>query len=150
MKAEAVRKLAGRAALWLGVAVASVTLYQRAAAVPQPMERDDLARTSRKLASDALEASALARALASGQLTLHFALAQHEQLAQDVEDVRKELDRPPPAGAEERAQQLREAVQRLSEMLLEVPLHVADAQAMTRISAEEEAIAADAGPGDGT
>jgi len=124
VKAQALHKLGGRAALWLAVAVASAALYERAAAVPEPMERDDLARTSRKLASDALEASALARALAAGQLTLRFALVQHEQLAQDLEDVRKDLDRPPPSGSEERAQQLREAVQRLSEMLLEVPLHV--------------------------
>jgi hypothetical protein len=150
VKAPALGKLGERAALWLAVAVASVTLYQRAAAVPEPMERDEVARTSRKLASDALEASALAHALASGQLTLHFALTQHEQLAQDVEELRKELDRPPPAGGEEHAQQLRETVQRLSEVLLEVPLHVSDAQAMARISAEEQAIAADAGPGDGT
>jgi len=147
---EAVRKAALRAVLWLAVAVAAVVLYQRAAAVPEPMEPDELARTAHKLASDAREASALARALATGQLTLRFAVAQHEQLAQDLDDVRKDLDRPPPTGREEVAQRLREAAQRLGEMLVEVPLHMADAQAMSHISAEEEAIAADIGAGGGS
>jgi hypothetical protein len=150
VKADTVRKAASRTVLWLVVAVSAVVLYQRAATVPEPMEPDELARTGRKLASDAQEASRLARALATGQLTLHFAVEQHEQLEQDVEDVRKDLDRPPPPGREEPAQRLREAAQRLGEMLLEVPLHMADAQAMSRIAADEAAIAADIGAGDGT
>lgn len=150
MNAESLRKIAWRATLWLAVAVAAVVLYQRAAAVPEPMEAEDLARTSRTLSSDAREASALARALATGQLTLRFAVSQHEHLAQDLEDVRKELDRPPPKGLEEKAQRLREAAQRLGEVLTEVPLHMADAQAMSRISADEEGIAADIGAGDGS
>jgi len=150
VKADAARKWAGRVVTGLAVAVAAITLYQRAAEVPEPMEPDELARSARKLASDALEASVLARALATGQLTTHFAVAQHEQLSQDLEDLRKKLDRPPPAGREARAQQLRESLQRLTEVLFDVPLHMADAQAMSRISAEEQAIAADVGPGDGT
>jgi len=150
VNAESLRRIAWRAALWLAVGVSAIVLYQRAAAVPEPMQSEDLARTARKLSSDAREASALARALATGQLTLRFAVSQHEHLAQDLEDVRKELDRPPPTGHEERAQRLREAAQRLGEVLIEVPLHMADAQAMSRISADEEAIAADAGAGDGS
>ena len=150
MKQESLRKLAWKALLWLVLAAVAITLYHRAATIPEPMEPDELARSARKLASDALEASALARALATGQLTLHFAIEHHEQVAQDVGDVRQALDRSPPPGREERAQGLREAAQRLGELLLEVPLHTADSAAMSRISADAEAIAAQIGPGNGT
>lgn len=150
MKPAAARKVAAYVAGWLVVAVCAVALYQRAAAVPEPMKADELSRTARKLASDAAEAQELARALATGQLTEHFARKQHEQISQDLDDIRKALDRPPPTGAEARAQQLTEAARRLDEVVKSVPSRMADAQAMAEVANQEAAIGGDIAAGGGS
>lgn len=150
MKAPAAGKVAGYAAGWLAIAVCAVALYQRAADVPQPMQPDDLSRTARKLSSDALEAQRLAQALATGQLTTHFARSQHEEISQDLDDVRKALDRPPPVGAQARVQRLADAARRLDDVLKSVPSRMADAEAMAHVADEEASIARDIGGGGGS
>lgn len=150
MTHPAARKVAAYTAGWLAVVVCAVALYQRAAQVPEPMDPDDLSRIARQLASDVAEAQGLARALASGQLTTHFARAQHEQISQDLDDIRKSLDRPPPPGADRRAQQLDEAARRLDEVVKSVPSRMADAQAMAEVANEEAAIGGDIESGGGS
>lgn len=149
MKAPAARKVAGYVAGWVAVAVCAVALYQRAAQVPEPMQADELSRTARKLASDALEAQRLAQALATGQLTTHFARSLHEHISEDLDDVRKTLDRPPPTGAQARVQRLADAARRLDDVLKSVPSRMADAQAMAQVASEEASIARDVQAGGG-
>ena len=132
------------------MAACAIGLYVRAAQVPQHMEPDELSRTARKLESDALEAQALARALAVGQLTTHFAVSQHDQISDDLEDIRKALDRPPPAGREAQARRLGDAARRLGEVLKTVPQGMANAEAMARAAQDEAAIARDAASGGGS
>lgn len=150
MKPAAARKVAGHVAGWLAIGACAVALYQRAAAVPEPMKPDELSRTARKLASDVAEAQDLARAAAAGQLTGHFARKQHEQISQDLEDIRKSLDRPPPTGAEARAQQLAEAARHLDEVVKGVPSRLADAQAMAEVANQEAAIGGEVATGGGS
>jgi len=137
-------------AAWLVIAACAVALYQRAASVPEPMEPDELSRTARQLASDALEAQRLAQQLGTGQLTAHFARAQHEQISQDLDDIRKALDRPPPTGAQARVERLAQAARRLDEVIKTVPSQMADAEAMARVSDDEGSIARDIQAGGGS
>lgn len=150
MRRPAARKVAGQAALWLAVAAAAVTLYQRAAGVPEPMQPDELARAARKVASDAVEASRLSRALAIGQVTTHFARAHLEQLGQDLGEVRKQLDGPPPAGRDADARRVQDAAHRLGSLLSAMPARMADADAMARLQVEQEGIARELGAASGS
>jgi len=150
VKAASARKVTGYVAAWLVIAACAVALYQRAASVPEPMEPDELSRTARQLASDALEAQRLAQQLGTGQLTAHFARAQHEQISQDLDDIRKALDRPPPTGALARVERLAQAARRLDEVIKTVPSQMADAEAMARVSDDEGSIARDIQAGGGS
>jgi len=150
VKAPPAGKVAGYVAGWLAIAVCAVALYQRAATVPEPMKPEELSRVARILASDAMEAQGLARALATGQLTEHFARAQHEQLSQDLDDIRKSLDQPPPTGAQDRVQKLADAARRLDDAVKSVPSRMADAAAMAQVANDEGAIARDVGAGGGS
>ena len=140
MKAPSAGKIAGKIALWLAIAVCAVALYQRAATVAEPMQPDDLARATRKVASDAIEASRLSRALAIGQVTAHFARGHIEQLTQDLDDVVKDLDKPPPTGREADIARVRDAAGRLGALLTAMPAQMADGEAMARMQAEQEGI----------
>jgi hypothetical protein len=144
------RAVAWKVAGWLVVAACAATLYEHASRVPEPMEPDELARAARKVKSDALEASALARALAAGQLTAHFARGQHEELTSDLGDVRKQLEQPAPVGREAEAQRVRDSAERLDDILQGVGPRIADAQAMSHIAAEEAAVAASIDDGAGS
>lgn len=150
MKKPPARKIAGQAALWLTIAVCAVALYQRAARTPEPMQPDDFSRATRKVASDAVEASRLSRALAIGQVTTHFAKSHVEQLTQDLDDVRKQLDRPPPTGRRADVDGVRAAAQRLRSLLEATPAQMADADAMARTQLEQEGIARDLGARSGS
>jgi hypothetical protein len=143
------RKLAGQAALWLAVAVSAVALYQRAAQTPEPMQPDEFSRATRKVLSDAVEASRLSRALAIGQVTTHFARAHIEQLTQDLDDVREQLDRPAPTGRDADVDRVRGAAQRLGALLDATPAQMADGEAMARMQAQQEGIARELGGGGG-
>jgi len=150
VKAASARKVTGYVAAWLVIAACAVALYQRAASVPEPMEPDELSRTARQLASDALEAQRLAQQLGTGQLAAHFARAQHEQISRDLDDIRKALDRPPPTGAQARVERLAQAARRLDEVIKTVPSQMADAEAMARVSDDEGSIARDIQAGGGS
>jgi hypothetical protein len=126
----------------LAVAAGAAVLYQQAARTPESMPQDEFARTVRKLRSDAVEARMLAQALAAGALTRNFAVEQHTMLIDDLADVRKALDKPPPRDAVEDARRTREAVARLEELLGQVPVSLTDAAQLRRIAAGEEALAA--------
>jgi hypothetical protein len=150
VKPSPARTIAWKVAAWLGVAVCAVTLYEQASSVPEPMKPDELARAARKVKSDAVEASALARALAAGQLTDHFGRKQHEEISSDLDDVLKQLDEPPPAGHEADAQRVRDALQRLDAIVQGIGPHVADSQAMSRIAEDEAALARSVDTGGGS
>jgi hypothetical protein len=126
---------------WALIAVAAVILWMRAVQVPSPTDDDEFNRSARQLRSDALEAAMLARQLAAGQLTAQYAKAQHELLARDLEDVRQELDKPPPKGRADSASRALEGADQLAALLKQVPSRMADASAMTQLAAQEEAIA---------
>ena len=129
------------AAAWIVAAVAAVVLWRQAAELPSAMPLDELQRTVRKLRSDALEAQALALQLAEGQLTVNFATQQHRKLGDDVEEVRKALDRPPSRGHEAEAARVREGADRLGTLVKAVPVAMADAAALRRIAEQEGAVA---------
>ena len=129
------------AAGWLATIVAAVVLWQLASRLPQAMPLDDFQRTVRKLRSDALEAQALARQLALGQLTESFASQQHRRLGRELEKVREALDKPPPRGHESEVAEVRAAIDRLEGHLKAVPSAMADGDALRRLAEQEGAIA---------
>ena len=129
------------AASWAAVAVAAGVLWRQAATLPEPMPPDELERTVRKLRSDAFEAQTLALHLARGELTRHFAEQQHRKLGDDLVDVRKALDAPPPRGREADAASARAAVARLEALVKSVPVAMADEGALRRIADEEAGVA---------
>ena len=67
------RSRAREIAAWIVGALVALAvlawLYDRAAAMPEPLQVDELSRVVRKLASDAREAERLATALTRSQLT---------------------------------------------------------------------------------
>jgi hypothetical protein len=150
MKKPSARKAAGHAAFWLFIAVCAVALYQRAAATPEPMQPDEFSRVTRQVASDAVEASRLSRALAIGQVTTHFARSHIEQLGQDLDDLRKQLDRPAPTGRAADVEHVRDAAQRLGSLLGSMPAQMADGDAMARVQQQQENIGRELGAGGGS
>ena len=133
-------------ALWLAAVVAAVALWRQAAALPSSMPLDELQRTVRKLRSDALEAQALALQLAGGQLTANYAAQQHRKLGDDLDTVRRALDKPPPRGHEAEAAQARAGVDRLEALLKAVPVALVDLTALRRLAEQEGDLARDLPP----
>jgi len=124
------------------VALALVAwLYDRAAAMPEPMTVDEFSRVVRQLASDAREAERLATALTRSQLTRNFAEHQHRQLEEDVSEARSELDAPGPGGDEASVRHARDLADRLAANLRGARLQASDHDAIARIGAEQAAIA---------
>lgn len=131
---------------WVIVLVAAVLLLVRAFQVPEPADSEELARTARKMRSDAIEAAYIARQLAAGQLTQHYARSHHQMIAHDLEEARQSLEQPPPAGRAEEVEKLRASARRLGTILAEVPPHMADSSAMARIAQDEAVIAREMEP----
>jgi hypothetical protein len=138
-----VRRGALLAAVWLAILLGAAVLVREAAKMPAPMPRDDLARTLRQLRSDVLEARTLALALATGQLTMHYAAQQHRVISDDLGDVRHALDKPPPRDGARQAEAARKAAERLDTLLESVAANLADAEGLRGIADEEAAIARD-------
>ena len=118
-------------------------LYQRASMPPQPMERGELLRIERKLASDARESQRLAKLVATGQVNQHYARATHEKIAEDVHDAQKQLDAPPPMGREEDATRAAELAAQMKQLLDDAAPYLADRAAMQRLHDEHARIAAE-------
>jgi hypothetical protein len=78
------RSRAREIAAWIVGALVALAvlawLYDRAAAMPEPLQVDELSRVVRQLASDAREAERLATALTRSQLTRNFAYHQNRLL----------------------------------------------------------------------
>ena len=118
-------------------------LYTRASMPPQPMERGELLRIVRQLASDARESERLAALVATGQVTQHYARATHEKISEDVRDAQKQLDIPPPKGREDDATQVGELAAEMKQLLDDSAPYLADPAAMRRLHDEHAKIAAD-------
>ena len=116
-------------------------LYERASTPPQPMERGELLRVTRQLASDARESERLAKLVATGQVNEHYARAHHEKIAEDVHDAQKQLDSPPPQGHEDDATQAAELAAEMKQLLDDAAPYLADRAAMQRLHDEHARIA---------
>ncbi|HET7549293.1 MAG TPA: hypothetical protein VFJ86_16110 [Usitatibacter sp.] len=140
------RSRAREIAAWIVGALVALAvlawLYDRAAAMPEPLQVDELSRVVRKLASDAREAERLATALTRSQLTRTFAEHQHRQLEEDVSEARGKLAAPGPGGDEALVEQARGLADRLRANLAAARLHASDHAAIARIGAEQASIAA--------
>lgn len=129
------------AAVWLATVVAAIVLWRQAAELPSAMPLDELQRTIDTLRSDALEARMLALQLADGRLTANFAKEQHRKLRDDLENVRKALDKPPARGHEGEASKALAAVDRLDALVKAVPAAMIDAPALRRLADQDAALA---------
>ena len=138
---ERAKHFALLASLWAAVLAAAAILYHQAVAQPKPMEAEELQLAARRVRSNALEAQRMALALTKRQLTAHFALQQHTDLARDLQDIRKTLDRPPPPGAEQDAARVRQASSDLEGLIATVPVKLADTAAMRQLAAQEAQLA---------
>lgn len=118
-------------------------LYERASMPPQPMERGELLRIERQLASDARESERLAKLVATGQVNQHYARAAHQKISEDVHGAQKQLDTPPPKGREDDATQAAELAAEMKQLLDDAAAHLADPVAMQRLHDEHGKIAAD-------
>ena len=135
------RHYAFLASLWAAVLAAAAILYHQAVELPKPMEAEELQVAARRVRSNALEAQRMALALTRDQLTSHFAIQQHSDLARDLQDIRKTLDRPPPHGGEQDAERVRQASSDLETLLATVPTKLADAAALKQIADQEAQLA---------
>ena len=136
-----VRQYAFLAGLWAAILAAAGILYGQAVALPKPMESEELQVAARRVRSNALEAQRMALALTHDQLTAHFAIQQHSDLARDLQDIRKTLDRPPPQGREQDAARVRQASSDLEALLATVPMKLADPAALQQVAGQEAQLA---------
>jgi hypothetical protein len=138
---ERARRYAFLASLWAAVLAAAGILYHQAVALPKPMEAEELQLAARRVRSNALEAQRMALALTRDQLTAHFAVRQHSDLANDLQDIRKSLERPPPHGGEEDVARVRQASKDLEALLATVPTKLADSTALKQVADQEAQVA---------
>jgi hypothetical protein len=135
------RHYAFLASLWAVILAAAGVLYGQAVALPKPMKAEELQVAARRVRSNALEAHRMAIALTQDRLTGHFAIQQHSDLARDLQDIRKTLDRPPPRGREQDAARVRQASSELEALLATVPMKLADPAALQQVAAQEAQLA---------